>query len=265
MLDFVINNILRSDWIALLVVGTILFLATELGFRVGRRHTPERRKAHQGQSGTLQGALLGLLGLLLGFTFAMAVGRYEARKQLVLDEANGIGTAWLRAGFLSERTRDVIRPALTDYIDARLRVAAVAPGSEEFNQQIARSEQNQATMWRATVDEVKVENSPSTSLFTASLNDLVDLDAKRQAAARNHVPGSVWLLLMLVSFTVCWTTGYTTALGEAGRHALPMVILPILLTIVITIIADLDHPQRGLIKVSQQSMLDLQNTLKKYQ
>ena len=70
---------------------------------------------------------------------------------------------------------------------------------------------------------------------------------------------------MLVSATVCWTTGYATALGEAGRHALSMVILPVLLTVVITIIADLDNPRHGLIKVSQQSMIDLQTTLKKYQ
>ena len=265
MLDTLVTSILRSDFIAFLVIGTILLLATELGFRVGRRHSPERRTARQGQSGTLQGALLGLLGLLLGFTFAMAVGRYESRKQLVLDEANGIGTAWLRAGFLSEPTRDVIRPALADYIDARLRAARVTPGTEEFKEQIARSERNQATMWRATVDEIQAKDSPSTSLFIASLNDLIDLDGKRQAAFRNHVPGSVWLLLMLVSVTVCWTTGYATALGEAGRHALSMVILPVLLTIVITIIADLDNPRHGLIKVSQQSMIDLQNTLKKYQ
>jgi hypothetical protein len=94
---------------------------------------------------------------------------------------------------------------------------------------------------------------------------LLVVGAKRQAALRNHVPASVWLL-MLVSVTVLLDYGvYATALGEAGRHALATVILPILLTVVITIIADLDHPQRGLIKVSQQSMLDLQNTLKKYQ
>jgi hypothetical protein len=120
-------------------------------------------------------------------------------------------------------------------------------------------------MWRATVAELKANNTPSTSLFTASLNDLIDLDSKRQAAARNHVPSSVWLLLMVVSVTVCWTTGYATGLGDSGRHALSMVVLPVLLTVVITIIADLDNPQRGLIRVSQQSMIDLQRTLKKYE
>ncbi len=265
MLDSLTNLVLNSDWVAFPIVGAILLLVTEFGFRIGRSHTPERRQAHQGQSGALQGALLGLLGLLLGFTFAMAVGRYEARKQLVLDEANGVGTVWLRAGYLSEPARDLIRSTLADYVDARLKGAAAPAGSEAFQEQAARSERDQAAMWKATVAEIKTSNTPSTALFTSSLNDLIDLDGKRQAASRNHVPSTVWLLLMLVAITVCWTSGYTTSLGESGRHALSMVILPLLLTVVITIIADLDHPQRGLIKVSQQSMVDVQNTLKKYQ
>lgn len=120
-------------------------------------------------------------------------------------------------------------------------------------------------MWRATLTEVKANDSPAVSLFTASLNDLIDLDAKRQAATRNHVPASVWLLLMLVSVTVCWTTGYSTALGESGRLVLSMIILPVLLTAVITITADLDNPRRGLITVSQQSPIDLQSALKRYE
>lgn len=263
MLDLLINPIVRSDWTALLVVGAILFLATELGYRLGRRHTPERRKAHQGQSGALQGALLGLLGLLLGFTFAMAVGRYEARKQLVLDEANAIGTAWLRAAFLEDKAS--VRASLQDYIAARLAGAAVEFDSPIYAEQLARSENNQAAMWRATVGEIRVHNTPAVSLFTAALNDLIDLDSKRQAALRNHVPATVWLLLLLVAATVCGTTGYATSLGDSGRHVLSMIILPALLTVVITIIADLDNPRRGLIKVNQQSMLDLQKTLQKYE
>jgi hypothetical protein len=141
----------------------------------------------------------------------------------------------------------------------------VPAGSEEYNKLVARSEQNQAAMWRATLTEVKANDSPAVSLFTASLNDLIDLDAKRQAATRNHLPASVWLLLMLVSVTVCWTTGYSTALGESGRLVLSMIILPVLLTAVITITADLDNPRRGLITVSQQSLIDLQCALKRYE
>ena len=264
MLNSLVDDALHSDVVILLVVGAVLFSAAEIGYRIGSRHGPERRKAHQGQSGSLQGALLGLLGLLLGFTFAMSVGRYEARKQLVLDEANGIGTTWLRAGFLSEPTRDAARAALEDYVEARLEGAKLAFASGDFQKEIARSERDEAALWRAIVAEVKSHDTPSTALFTASLNDLIDLDAKRQAAGRNHVPGTVWLLLLLVSFTVCGTIGYAAALSDSGRHALSMVILPALLTIVITIIADIDNPRRGLIKVSQQSMVDLQQTLRRY-
>lgn len=255
---------LHLNWLVLLLVGAILFLATEFGYRIGKRHTPERRKIYQPQSGVLQGALLGLLGLLLGFTFAMAVGRYDSRKQLVLDEANAIGTAWLRAALLSDSARESIRVNLVDYVAARLEGAHAEGGSPGYAEQMARSERNQAAMWRTAVAESKAYNTPSTALFTSALNDLIDLDSKRQAALRNHVPGSVWLLLILVSSTVCWTTGYTTGLGESGRHALSMIILPILLSVVIMIISDLDNPQRGLIKVSQQSMIDLRNTLEKY-
>jgi hypothetical protein len=259
-----LNIILRSDWLMLLVVGGILLLATEIGYRLGARHSPERRQARRGQSGALQGALLGLLGLLLGFTFAMAVGRYDARKQLVLEESNGIGTVWLRAGYLSAPARDLIRSTLMDYIDARIDGAAAPVGSPEYAAQAARSEKDQAAMWRATVAEIKAHDTESVSLFTSSLNDLIDTDGKRQAAARNHVPPTVWLLLMVVTVTVCGTTGYATGLGDSGRHALAMLVLPVLLTIVITIIADLDNPHRGLIQVSQQLMVDLRNTLQKY-
>lgn len=265
MLDSLVDDALGSDWVILLVVGAVLLVATEFGFRVGQRHPPDRRKAHLAQSGTLQGALLGLLGLLLGFTFAMSVGRYDLRKQLVLDEANTIGTAWLRAGYLREGTRDIIRPALLDYVDARLTGAPMEPDSEGWREQATRSEMDQAMIWRTAVAEVKINNTPATALFISSLNDLIDLDAKRRAAGRNYVPGSVWLLLLLVSGTVCWTTGYATGLSESGRHALSMVIIPLLLTVVITIIADISNPQRGLITVSQQSMIDVQDTLKKYQ
>lgn len=259
-----LSQILASNWIALAVIGSMLLLATEIGFRIGSRHSPERRKTRKDISGTLQGTLLGLLGLLLGFTFAMAVGRYETRRELVLDEANAIGTTWLRAGMLSDAAQNIIRPTLQDYVDARLTGVHHHIGSSKFNQQAARSEADQTKLWRAIVEETRLRDTPSTALFTSSLNEVIDLDAKRQAAARNHVPQSVWLLLLLVSVAGSAVTGYTTGIGDSGRQLLSMVILPLLFTVVIVIISDLDHPQRGLITVSQQSMIDLQRTLQKY-
>lgn len=258
------NAILQNTWSALLVAVFSLLLMAEFGFRIGARRSPEKRKNHQSQSSSLQGALLGLLGLLLGFTFAMSVNRFDARKQLVLDESNGIGTAWLRAAFLSDPVRDKMRATMEDYVDSRLKGAEAPVGSPAFEQQVERSLQDQQSMWSLTVAELKASNTPATALFAASLNDVIDLDSKRQVAARNHVPPSVWLLLWLVSCTACCITGYTTGLGESGRYLLPMVILPLLLSLVIAIIADLDNPQSGIIRVSQQSMRDLQQELQRY-
>lgn len=265
MLDSLVTPIFNHDWSVLLVVGAILVITTEIGFRLGERNSPEGRKTRHAPSGALQGALLGLLGLLLGFTLAMAVNRFEARKQLVLEEANAIGTTWLRAGFLSDPAKETIRSTLMDYIDARVKGAVASTDAAEYQQQVARSEKDQVTMWRATVAELKVNKSELSPHFVDSLNSLINFDVLRQAAIRNQVPRTVWLLLLVVSMTVCAATGYTTGLGESGRFPLAMIVLPILLTVVIMIISDLDNPRRGLIQVSQQSMLDLQKSLQKYQ
>src|SRR5262249_53982343 len=131
-------------------------------------------------------------------------------------------------------------------VDVRIKGAATPFGSPEFKALLSRSSQDQTEMWQIAATEMKASNTLSTSLFTSALNDAIDMDGKRQAAARNHVPQEVWLLLILVSCTVCWATGYTTALGESGRHVLSMVILPVLLAFVITVIDDLDDPQGGM-------------------
>jgi len=264
MYETVVLTILGNEWFVLLTVGIILLLATEFGFRVGIRHTAEERKNFRAQSLTLQGALLGLLGLLLGFTFAMSVGRYDTRRHLVLEEANDIGTCWLRAGLLSEASKKVIRPALEEYVAIRLKAAHSLQDPVEFGKLVERSEAIQAMLWRRAVQEVKEYDTPGTALFAESLNKVVDDDAKRRAALHNRVPHSVWFLLLLVSFAVCWTTGYTTALGTANRLVLSMVILPLLLSSVITIITDLDNPQEGLIKVSQSALVDLQVMLERH-
>ena len=114
MLDSLIQNVLGFDWSVFVLTGGVLLLATELGYRLGAALLPRTAQGASGAKRNLAGGVVGALGLLLGFTFAMAVGRFESRKQLVLDEANGIGTTWLRAGYLSERARDAIRPTLLE-------------------------------------------------------------------------------------------------------------------------------------------------------
>ena len=103
MLDSLIQNVLSIDWSVFVLTGGVLLLATELGYRLGAALLPRTAQGASGAKRNLAGGVVGALGLLFGFTFAMAVGRFESRNQLVLEEANGIGTTWLRAGYLSER------------------------------------------------------------------------------------------------------------------------------------------------------------------
>ena len=132
-------------------------------------------------------------------------------------------TTWLRAGFPGDAARDVGRPTLIDYFEARLEGAKAATESKEYAEQLARSERDQGTMWRTTMPEIKTDNTPSTALFTSALNDLIDLDSKHQVAVWNHVPASVWLLLMLISMAGSELNGiqshedlYVTLAAAAG-------------------------------------------------
>ena len=259
MFDRTFSAIFATQWHVLIILSVLLLVSAEAGFRVGLRHFSRPDiKRREGQVGTLEGALLGLLGLLLGFTFAMAVARFEARKQLVVDEANAISTTWLRAALLSPQACEKIRVLLLDYVQARLDLFAVTATEEQRRTAPLRSQADQAAMWRIAVAAAQEAPSLPTSLFVESLNGMIDLDAKRVAAARNHVPSSVWLLLMIVSATVCGCAGYATGVGAGQRLAIALILLPLLVTIVITIITDLDRPRKGLITVNQEGLGQVQ-------
>ena len=264
MYDRAFSAIFATQWHVIVVLSALLLAESEVGFRVGLRHF--RRpdiKRRQGQVGTLEGALLGMLGLLLGFTFAMAVARYDARRQHVLDEANAIGTTWLRAAFLSPTRCEEVRSLLRDYVQARLDLFAPAATEENRKTAPARSEVDKAELWKIATTAAQEVPSPTIALFVESLNEMIDLDAKRVSGDHNHVPSSVWFLLMIVSATVCWCTGYATGVSAGERLGISLILLPLLVTVVITIVADLDRPRQGLITISQESMLQVQALLEK--
>ena len=262
--DRVFSAVFATQWHIFIILAALLLLAAEAGYRVGLRHfeRPDRER-REGQVATLEGALLGLLGLLLGFTFAMAVSRFEARKQLVVDEANAIGTTWLRAALLGPKACEDVRMLLRDYTQARLDLFARDASEEDRKSATARSSAGQADLWKIAVNSALAAPSPTTALFIQSLNEMIDLNAKRFAAKRNQVPSSVWLLLMIVSATVCWCIGYATGVGAGERLAISLGLMPLLVTVVITIIADLDRPRQGLITVGQESMREVRNLMER--
>lgn len=245
----------------ILVALIALFaLAAEIGFRAGRRHV---RRVHdrEPQVGTIQGALLGLLALLLGFSFAMAQSRYDARRALVVDEANAIGTAYLRAQLLPEPEASEVAQALRHYVDVRLTRLAERVDDLSLHEAVAQSERLHAYLWERAVSASRKDTRPVVSLFITALNEVIDLHGARLAAFRNRVPDVVFLLLYFVAAVAMGVTGYASGL-EGQRSFWPTVTTAVLIAVVITTVMDLDRPRRGLITVSQQSLIDLRESLK---
>ena len=251
----------RDAFLVVAILFVLLLAAAESGFRRGDRAAASLGDAPRSQFSSLQGALFGLLALLLGFTFAMAQSRFETRQLLVVEEANAIGTAALRAGMLPTPYRGVAADLFRRYVDRRLAAYDGVPqplGARAADNQVGDL---QKELWQLA--QQAAEKNPSvvpTGHFIIALNEVFDLQAKRDAAGNNHVPESVLVLLFAVAVLAMELVGY--GCGLAGhRNQLTMISLALVISMVIFTIIDLDRPRRGLIRVSQESMIALRQSL----
>src|SRR5262249_1042106 len=201
-------------WGVFLAILVVVLLSVEFGYRLGRYRRNRHEQEKETPVGTMVGATLGLLAFILAFTFGLAAARFDTRRQVLLDEANAIGTTYLRAGMLPERGEEV-RRLLRDYVAARLE--AVQPG--KLAEGIRRSENAQQQVW--TEAEVIAEKNPNSiivGLFVQSLNEMIDLHAKRvQAAVRSRIPGAIWLGLFAVAVLSLAAMGYLEGLSGTRR------------------------------------------------
>ena len=244
-------------WGVFVAILIVVLLSVECGYRLGRyrRHRHEQEK--ETPVGTMVGATLGLLAFILAFTFGLAAARFDTRRQVLLDEANAIGTTYLRAGMLPER-REEIRALLRNYVDTRLE--AVRSGNIAEGMRQSENIQNDVWTHAIAVGE-KNPNSIVVGLFVQSLNDMIDLHAKRvQASLRSRIPGAIWIGLFAVAALSLATMGYHA--GMVGtRRSLAIFAVALTFSVVIELIADLDRPQEGVLKVSQHALLDLQRSM----
>lgn len=241
----------RSEMFIAVLLFAFLMGASATGYRLGRRGRASIDEATKSQAGSIQGAILGLLGLLLGFTFAMAVSRFDTRKQLVIDEANAIGTAALRARLLPSAQREEARTLFRRYVDARL---AEGPPREE-------ADRLEEQLWSLAIAVAETDTrSVTAGLFIESLNEAIDSKSRRDAALTNHVPESVLLLVFIVCIVAVAIVGYGAGLA-GGRTTMSIVSLSFLIALVVLVIVDLDRPSRGLIRVGQRSMVRLRDDL----
>ena len=241
------------EWLVFLGTIAAFLAAAEGGYRLGARIRTRVGSSEIPELGTTIGGLLGMLGLLLAFTFGMAGERFERRKTLVIEEANAIGTAWLRTDLIPEPQRTQARDLLRQYTQARLE-AADASGRDRA---IARSEQIQVPLWTVTASSAATSPTPTVALFVAAVNEVIDMHARRLAAAlRNPIPPAIFITLYAVAVLVLGALGYARGL-TADRSAVATGILSLVLAVVILLILDLDRPYEGLLTVSQQAMQDV--------
>jgi hypothetical protein len=245
-------------WAVLLATIGLVAVALEAGVRLGRRR--QLRAGGKAEvSGAMVGATMALLAFMLAFTFNGAAGRHDARKGLVIEEANAIDKTWLRAGFLAEPYRADIRGLLRNYVDVRVKAAA---GEMDLGEATRRSEALHDKMW-ALAAEVGQKDAGSipAGLFIQALNEVIDLHLKRVTVGiRNRVPPTIWATLYLLMAVGMVMMG--TQIGVSGtRHIGMELALGVAFSVVLFVIADLDRPQEGLINVSQQAMVELQTKL----
>jgi len=239
----------------------LLFAAAEVGFLAMKRQRPGSEKVENADIALILGAALTLLALMLGFTYAMSQGRFETRRQLVIDEANAIGTTYLRAQTLPEPWSSEIQDLLRQYTALRVEIATRKDFSPERIREFDRRSKNlHGSMWSRATVLARERPSPIVSIFLQTLNETIDLHAKRLAAFRSHVPVSIYLVLFGISVAATGLIGYYS--GTRRRRIWSLTVtFAILVGAVMWLILDLDNPVRGSIRASQQSLSDLQQDI----
>jgi hypothetical protein len=245
-------------WGLFLATCVLTWLALEGGYRLGRWRHARTSEEKDAPVGAMVGAVLGLLAFMLAFTFSMAAARFEARRQVVLEEANAIGTTYLRTRLLPEPQQGEAAKLLREYVDVRVR--AIREG--KIAEAVARSEELHEQLWsQATAAAEKNPGSIMTGLFIKSLNEVIDLHAKRVlVGARSRIPITIWGGLFALAVGGMASMGYQAGLA-ATRRSPAMLFLVLAFAGVLFLIVDLDRGQEGFLMVSQAAMTDLQRTM----
>jgi hypothetical protein len=242
-----------------LILLAVVFGATGVGLFFGRylRHRSEHLREHLG---VLQSALLGLVALVLAFGLALAVGRYESRRAAVVDDANAIGTTYLRAQTLTEpiRTRSLQR--LVRYTDTSIRLSHSIPNSGKARQAIADGQKLQRQLWGLAGQALaKAPVASAPRLYVETLNEMIDMQTVRVAALNNRVPGAV--LAVEVIFAAAALALLAFYLATLGRGVLPVLLAAALIGLLLLVTFDLDRPTRGLIRVPSTPLTSLRASM----
>lgn len=236
------------------------FLANEIGYRIGKHHKNVIETDVKSQTNMIIGSILGLLGLLLGFTFSLALDKYGARSRAVINEANSLQTALLRTELLKTPYDTQGCRLLYKYINEQIKIGkADIYKKQDLTEISLKTKKITEDLWHLAIANSKDNVSNlSINLFTDAINKAINTEEERVALAREHVPEPILYCLFIVFIVAVGLLGYSSGWSER-RSPYPSMIMSILISLIIYIIIDLDRPGRGLIRVDQSSMESLRN------
>ncbi len=234
-----------------------LWLASWVGSRLRRKRAMEEEL--RDDFGFILAGMLTLLALLIGFGFSMAIGRYDLRKTYEEAEANAIGTEYVRADLLPASDAANVRELLMQYLDQRILFYS-AQTDDEFQRISAQTGQLQNALWAAVRHPAALQPNPVVALGVAGMNDVLNSQGYTQAAYWNRIPTAAWSLLATIAVACSFLIGYGARSPKAGPKLLA--ILPFGASVAFMLIADLDAPRHGIMRVRPQNLISLAESLR---
>jgi hypothetical protein len=229
-----------------LFVGMILLL--ELGRRLGRRRQGKQEEGARAGLGAVEGAVFALLGLLVAFTFSGAASRFDARRQLIVQEANAIGTAWLRLDLLPASAQPELRDLLRRFLDLRLAVCQKMPDVEAARAELSKANALQGEIWNKAISACQDSPNPMRAQLIPALNEMFDIAATRVMAAEMHPPAIIFGMLGVLALMSSLLAGYAMAGGKT-RSWIHVIGFALIMATTVYVILDLEFPRLGIIRV----------------
>jgi hypothetical protein len=243
-MEFIAASLISATLLCLGMAGNI-----EAGYRAGKRRLKNHPESKTEGYSAVESSIFAILGLILAFTFTGTLSRYEHRVQLVLKEANAIGTAYLRLDLLPKNAQDKLRPLYREYTQSRINVFKHYRNRQLSNSYFRQSLKLQSQIWEIATAAVLIDKNPGiTTLVLSSTNDVIDIANERLQATRNHPPIIVYILLFTLALASAFLVGQDMSVNEK-RPLFYMAVFCLTISGITYIILDLENPRLGVVRI----------------
>jgi hypothetical protein len=254
------NSLIKAPFVVFGFSLIVMWLAARIGLFFRKRQNVLEEGTHE-DFDLVVGATLTLLGLIIGFSFSMAISRYDQRKNYEEAEANAIGTEYVRADLLPAGDAARVRDLLKEYANQRI-LFYRNRDEHELEQINTRTAQLQSNMWSVVRSAAGMQATPILALAISGMNDVLNSQGYTQAAWWNRIPPAAWFLIVVVAICSNVLLGYDSRRAEQG--VVKMLVIPLVLSIAFLAIADIDSPRRGVIRVVPQNLISLAESLNRH-